>query len=68
MKKLKLIVVIALIGAMILSVARCDNKDTSVENQSTGASSNQNTTTQKELKKIRVGYLGNACEAPIYVA
>ncbi|MDS1030769.1 ABC transporter substrate-binding protein [Bacillota bacterium LX-D] len=46
-------------------------KNTSAENQSTGASSNQsteNTTTQKELKKIRVGYFGNTCEAPIYAA
>ncbi len=66
MKKLRFICVIVLVGALTLGATGCGEKSASDEatpGQTAGSSD-----TSKELKKIKVGYFGNTCEAPVYAA
>ncbi|MCX7745397.1 MAG: ABC transporter substrate-binding protein [Clostridia bacterium] len=71
MKKQKGLIAALLIALMIGSIAGCGKNDNTVENKTTGALANETSggqTTSKTLKKVKVGYFGNTCEAPTFAA
>lgn len=76
MKKLRIAIVVSLISALLLGITACGNKSATAESQATTVSQSSQasgsqqaeSTAPVELKKIRVGYFGNTCEAGVYAA
>ncbi len=68
MKKLRTVIGVSLIGALLLSMTACGNKSASTSGQTTIGQTAAGTTASKELKKLKVGYFGNTCEAGIFAA
>ncbi len=68
MKKFRIILAAALIGALLLGITACGSESASTTGTTAANQPAGGTTAPKELKKLRVGYFGNTCEAGVFAA
>ena len=66
MKKFRIILAAALIGALLLGITACGSESASTTGTTAANQPAGGTTAPKELKKLRVGYFGNTCEAGVF--
>lgn len=76
MRKLKIVIAAILIVALMVGITACGSKSAPAETQAAVSETTQAAASQvaettagpKKLKKVRIGFFGNTCEAGIFAA